>query len=72
MRRTAMRQPLKQKSRDPVHCAFCIQSGHDTPATWLVTGTLGAKSLAACDAHVDRIERHGIHALKHHGRKHPL
>jgi hypothetical protein len=71
-----MRQPLKQKpgNRNPVHCAFCIQAGQQTSATWLVTDVVGAKTLAACDAHVDRIERHGIHALKPppKGRRQPL
>ena len=69
-----MRQQIKQKTRSKIHCAFCIQSGHQTEATWIVTGTVGAKSLAACDQHVDRIERHGIHALKPppKNRKQPL
>lgn len=67
-----MRQRLRQKTRNPVHCAFCINSGHKTPATWLLTNVPGAKTLAACDNHVDRLERHGAHALRQHpGRKVP-
>jgi hypothetical protein len=50
-----MRQRLNQKVRHLLPCAFCTKA-----ASWLVTD---AHSLAACDAHVDRIERHGIHAL---------
>jgi hypothetical protein len=50
-----MRQRLNQKVRHLLPCAFCRKA-----ASWLVTGD---HSLAACDVHVGRIERHGIHAL---------
>lgn len=65
-----MRQHLKQKKGNPVHCVLCIQTGAKTPATWQVLGALGAKSLAACDDHVDIIEQQGVHAVA--PKKRPL
>lgn len=70
-----MRQPVTQGStRNPLKCALCAKHNRPEAATWLVTAKVGGHNIAACDAHVEILERLGVLALKPppKGRKHQI
>lgn len=71
-----MRQKLNQADKhNPVHCPVCVHHGHLTPAVWLVDDPHKKNvTLAACEEHADKVERHGINAVQPppKGRAQPL